>query len=88
MTAAAGRRAENTLAYIGAAQALLAGTLESLAHAGVRFGSCPPIPEHWWSHVPWFNVTILLVCVLPKTIGRMSAGKVWEALANKVSPRV
>lgn len=80
----AGRRVENVLAYLGASQAVLAAGLEALTHAGVRLGSCPEPAGSWWSHVPWFNLAVLFVCVLPKTLGRVTAGKVWETLASKV----
>lgn len=81
--AARSRHAETWLAYMGAFQALVAGLLESLAHAGIKLGTCPITSEHWWAHVPWFNLVVLLVCVLPKTLGRMAAGKVWETLASR-----
>jgi hypothetical protein len=79
-----GRMIENFLVLVGALQITLAASLESLTHAGVKLGSCVEFGGPWYNHVPWFNLVVLLVCILPKTIGRATAGKVWETLANKV----
>ena len=78
MSADHGRRAENVLAYAGAAQAVFAGVLESLVRAGFRLGAGDAV-----SGVPWVNLAILGVCVLPKTVGRATAGRVWDAIAGR-----
>lgn len=69
-----GRRAENVLAYAGAGQAIFAGILEALVRAGMRLGDGPV--EHG---VPWVNLSIMLICVAPKTAGRAQVGKIVDA---------
>lgn len=71
----ASRHIENALAVAGIAQALLYGTLESLAHSGIRFGTCESP-----SGIPWITVMIFMGCVAPKTLGRATAGKLWEKI--------
>jgi hypothetical protein len=73
-----GRRSENWLAYAGAGQAIFAGIMESLVRAGVKLGDGPV--EHG---IPWINLTILVICVLPKTVGRHTAGTAIAAIANR-----
>lgn len=73
-----GRRAENVLAYAGAAQALFAGVMESLVRAGLRLGEGDA-----QTGIPWVNLAVLLVCVLPKTVGRRTGGTVWRAIAER-----
>ena len=60
------------------------GTIFSLvkisvyAYCSIRAGCAiyqPGFPTEFW--------LLMLVLVLPKTIGRASAGKVWEILANR-----
>jgi hypothetical protein len=71
----ASRHIENALAIAGIAQALLYGTLEALRHSGISFGTCEA-PEG----IPWITVMIFAGCVAPKTLGRATAGKLWEKL--------
>ena len=71
----ASRHIENGLAIAGIVQALLYGTLESLAHSGIKFGACEA-PQG----IPWITVMIFAGCVAPKTLGRATAGKLWEKL--------
>lgn len=69
------RRIEDWLAIAGVAQAMLYGIAEFLIHIGVV------TPK---SHgVPYMTIALFLGCVLPKTVGRASAGKIWEILANR-----
>lgn len=72
---AASRYIENGLAIVGILQAGLYGTLEALASVGWRLGKCEAE-----TGFPWITAFILGVCVLPKTVGRATAGKVWETL--------
>lgn len=69
------RRVEDALAIVGILQAVAYGTVESLAAAGWRFGACAPA-----TGFPWITAIIFLGCVLPKTLGRATAGKIWERL--------
>ena len=69
------RHIENGLAIAGLFQAMLYGTIEALAHAGIRLGPCAA-PEGF----PWVTLCIFAGCVAPKTLGRATAGKLWEKL--------
>lgn len=71
----AGRHIENVLAIVGIAQAALYGTLEALRHNGISFGDCTPA-----TGIPWVTVLIFMGCVAPKTLGRATAGKLWEKI--------
>lgn len=77
-----GRRAENTLAYAGAGQALFAGLMESLVRAGVRLGDGPAE-----AGIPWVNLAILVICVMPKTVGRATAGRAIDAVSSRFGAR-
>lgn len=72
------RHIENALAIAGILQALLYGTLEALRHAGISFGKCEPADG-----IPWVTVMIFAGCVAPKTLGRATAGKVWDVVAGR-----
>jgi hypothetical protein len=71
----ASRHIENALAIAGIIQALLYGTLEALRHNGIAFGKCEA-PDG----IPWVTVLIFMGCVAPKTLGRATAGKLWEKI--------
>lgn len=73
------RMIEDGLAIAGIIQALFYGTLEGLRSAGFTIGTC--VTEHSF---PWVTVIIFLGCVLPKTVGRASAGKAWELAAGLI----
>ena len=75
----AGRWIENALALAGIAQACLYGTLEALRSVGYSLGECKPD-----TGIPWVTLSILFACVLPKTVGRATAGKAWESIAGLI----
>lgn len=77
MSATGGRWIENILAIVGILQAALYGTMEALARGGFLQHN-----EH--AGFPWITLAILGVCVLPKTVGRATAGRVWDAVATRV----
>lgn len=74
----AGRRSENWALYVGTAQAVFAGVTEALVRAGMRFGT-----GEVDTGMPWVNLTILFVLVLPKTVGRLQAAKVIDAITSR-----
>lgn len=76
------RNIENGLALVGIAQAGLYGTLEALARSGFTLGACKPN-----SGIPWVTLAIFSGCVLPKTVGRASAGKAWSLFAGIAGKR-
>lgn len=39
------------------------------------------------SGFPYVTIILVLACVLPKTVGRATAGRVWEVLANRFGGR-
>lgn len=70
------RTVENVLAYAGAFQATIVGTLEALRHYGVlKAANCEPAEG-----LPWFSVIALVVLVAPKTLGRATLGKYLDRL--------
>jgi phenylacetate-coenzyme A ligase PaaK-like adenylate-forming protein len=77
----ASRRIEDALAIAGILQAGLYGTLEALASVGWRLGECAAD-----TGLPWVTLAILFACVLPKTLGRATAGRIWEVIANRGKP--
>lgn len=79
MTAHRSRWIEDALAVVGIAQAALYGTMEALARGGFLEHA-----EH--AGFPYVTMAILAVCVLPKTVGRATAGKVWDAIAKARTP--
>lgn len=79
MTAHRSRWVEDSLAVVGIAQAALYGTMEALARGGFLKHA-----EH--PGFPWVTVIIFAGCVLPKTLGRATAGRVWDAIAKRGAP--
>jgi hypothetical protein len=73
--APASRRIENALALVGIAQAALYGTIEALKEAGWQMGPCQTN-----GGIPWVTLAVFVGCVLPKTLGRATAGKIWEKI--------
>lgn len=77
-----GQKAENISLYFGLGAAGLGVLVESLKQSGLIPGvACA---EHWWQMVPWFNLSVLVICVLPKVLGRVTYGKVWEGVAARI----
>lgn len=66
-----GRLVENILALGGGGLMLFTGYQEALA-------VCATHP------FPWAAFIIGAVCVAPKTLGRATAGKIWERIGGKV----
>ncbi len=81
-TSTPGQRAENIALYFGLFVAGIGILVESAKQLGLARGAV--CAEHWWQMVPWFNLAVLGVCVLPKMVGRQTYGKIWErALSRK-----
>lgn len=57
--------------------ALLYGAAEALARVGVTFGDVD-------ASFPWGLLIVELILAAPKMLGRATAGKIWEAVANRV----
>lgn len=70
---------EDALAIAGIIQAMVYGTLEALRHSGVAFGKCEAA-----SGFPWVTISILALCVAPKTLGRATAGRIWDRIAPSI----
>lgn len=71
----AGRRAENIGFYVAITIAALLGLVEIADRAGI-------LPNAETGSFPWGVVLLQVMLVLPKTLGRATAGKVWDALAG------
>lgn len=83
MTGHRSRAVEDFLAILGGL--IVAGyvvTVEMLPQICYTMGKC--LVEHRSSGVPWGVLVLVAACVLPKTLGRVSAGKVWEILGSRL----
>lgn len=73
---------ENGLAILGG---LLAGGyvvgVEIFPQVCYAIGKCANAPSD--QQFPWGVVLTVAACVAPKTLGRMTAGKLWEGIASK-----
>lgn len=78
-----GQRAENIALYFGLFVAGIGILVESIKQLGLAKGQV--CADHWWQMVPWFNLAVLFVCVLPKMVGRQTYGKIWESFASRKS---
>lgn len=68
-----GRWIENVAAIVG---------LGNLAFIG--FAEAQSLTACTEARFPWANLIIGAICVLPKTVGRATAGRVWDVLANRI----
>ena len=73
-----GRRAENALIWVAVGAVVLRVLVETVHEIAGMFLTLKPHPHPF----PWAFVAIFLGSILPKTLGRASAGKVWEILAT------
>lgn len=56
--------------------------VEIFPQACYSIGRCPNAPQ---AHpFPYGVLFIVTACILPKTVGRMTAGKVWESIGTKL----
>ena len=79
-----GRLIENGLAVLGGLMAAAyVGLVEILPHACHAVGRCAADPggEHG---IPWGVVIVVAALVLPKTAGRMTAGRIYEMLFSRL----
>jgi hypothetical protein len=58
------------------------GVAEALARVGVRIGEHAPDASF-----PWGLLIVMAVLAAPKTVGRASAGRVWDAVAGMLPGR-
>jgi len=79
--AEAGRWIENVPLMFGSLVMLTYGMGEALTHAGL-VGRCE---QHADTGLPWGLIVIVTASVLPKTIGRATAGSVWSKIAGGLS---
>lgn len=68
--------------FVGILQALFYGALEALRSAGFKLGDCPT--DHPF---PWVTIIIFLGCVAPKTLGRATTGRIWQAIGDKLGAK-
>lgn len=73
------RLLEDIAFIVGIAIAVLYAIGEFLTSMGWCIKTCNP-----HAGVPWMTVVLFAGCVLPKTLGRATAGKVWDAIASRV----
>lgn len=79
--------------YIEDGLAILGGLVMAAYVLGVEvfppvcysLGRCVNKPD---AHpFPWGVVFLVSACVLPKTVGRLTAGRVWQAIGNAIPGR-
>jgi len=75
------RLLENVGFGVGLVVALTYGVAEALSRIGLTLGD----QAHADHGIPWGLVIIIGVCVLPKTVGKATSGRLWDALASRVS---
>lgn len=78
---------ENGLAILGGviAASYVLG-VEVIPHVCYSLGKCihAPVPSNG---IPWGVVILVGACVLPKTVGRATAGRVWDVVAGRIGRR-
>lgn len=78
------RYIENWLAGLGGLVAAgYVALVEILPHSGLM--SCAVPTTH--PSFPWGVVILVAALVAPKTLGRATAGKVWEVVASRIPGR-
>lgn len=77
MTTQHSRRLED----VGFLAAVLTGTGYAVIESIARLKGIPEVG------FPWGMFIMQAVMALPKMIGRMSAGKIWEAIATKIGSK-
>lgn len=84
--AARGRKVEDTALYVALAIAGLYGLAGAIVFVAISLGLVTP------KTVPWTILAIPLVlflgCILPKTVGRATAGKIWTGLGAAAAKRI
>lgn len=78
-TAPRSRLIEDVGFVVGLVLASVYCLAEALARVGFRLGTSEPI-----TGVPWVTLAIVFLCIAPKMIGRVSAGRAWEFIASRV----
>lgn len=58
------------------------GVAEALARVGVRLG--PHAPD---TSFPWGLLIVMTILAAPKTLGRATAGRIWDVIAGRIGPR-
>lgn len=75
-----------TIENVGFSVALFVVALYALGefvhHVGYRIGPCAAEVDSF----PWGTFFLATICILPKTIGRATAGAIWGKLAGGVRP--
>jgi len=83
MTAHRSRNIEDGLAIAGIiVGALYVVAVEIFPHACYSSGFCERAPVA--QPFPWIVFCVIAACVLPKTVGRATAGKVWEIIGSRI----
>lgn len=54
--------------------------VEIMPHSGLMACSTPPVHPGF----PWGVVILVAALVAPKTLGRASAGRIWEIMADRL----
>lgn len=79
MTVTNARRLEDWGFLVACALGALYGVAEAAARTGLCLGTCPANAEF-----PWGLLIMQAIMAAPKMVGRVSAGKVWEAVGRKI----
>lgn len=79
-----GRNVEDIAMYVGLVQAALYGFVEALVFLLRSLGKIPDGPHPF----PWVTMALFLGCILPKTVGRATAGRIWTGLGAAAAERL
>lgn len=58
------------------------GAAETLSSLGWRLGTCAVE-----TRIPWVTLALAFMCILPKTVGRATTGKLWDAIAGRLGAK-
>lgn len=67
----------------GLTAAIILTAIYCLAEASARVGFCKAVCPTEVSF-PWGMAIMVVALVLPKTVGRATAGRVWDAIADRL----
>lgn len=72
------RHIEDIGFLVAIAMTLLYGLAETARRIGLCHGDCSKDPG-----IPWVTLTMAFMCILPKMLGRVTAGRVWEVVGAR-----
>lgn len=78
------RKLEDYALIVGIAQAGFYGFIEAIVYF-LQSIDVIPVKGH---PIPYMTIALFLGCILPKTVGRATAGKIWTGLGSAAADRL